>query len=1499
MQIKFKGIKKTAKIVGLVVAIVTLFFAAGAFLLSTDKAQNFIVQAITSKIEEQTDIGIDIENFSWRFPNKILLQNAKINIPEYNQLLQADELQFNISLSRLLRRKIVSDEVRIKGFAFQIHLREDGTSNIDFLKNMQMSGNGLRSVKIKNVILEDCSLRFDNDKFAPKNNAQFDANHFALTHINAEIALDEYRKNTLRANLKKLNFDASDDLRLHHLTTEIAIDEQQLILPRFVVEVNNSRIETDTTKLIFNDFKNLKEARHNVTLNAKLTPSVVQLSDFKSILPDLAHFKKTINLSGEVNGTLDSLSLNDFALSYGNDVQLQGALCLTNLAELQLDKIHVKADINRLSCSTVGIQDVIASVQKKPFVLPTEIHNLGQCNYSGLIHGFLHDFHLHGALQTNIGTLKTNVILATTSQFKDFNINGEIASKNLHLKKLLPNVPIGDISFNITANAQLGTNKPFYGNAVAKIEDLMFQDYRYQNLTLDGEFKPHFFGGHINFNDQNGKIVAEGAFDWNKDFPKFKFVAEVADFTPHKMNLIKTYPDLTFNMKANADFAGGDLDNANGFFELFDINLTNGEKTYSLDEIRLTSEELNEQNNQITLRSDIANGFITGAFVFRTLKNSLLTSLQKHLPSYINNDYQTAQLNNFIYKLNIARLKDLTDFLDIKWTTNDSIDIFGSYNDTENDINLTLTVPSVIKKGGRTSFRNINLNLDNTHNEIALQATATVVAPKYTTVLNSNVQLSNDSLRTFVNWSSNETQLFEGELFALTSFSATNDTLNSITDIYPTQFVLRDSVWNIAPAKIQTDFSSVAINNFGITKADQYLTINGTASKSATDTLDIQLRNIDLSYISGFIPKASVAFSGEATGKAFVSNTFTKPIFNAEVSVPKFSFNNALWGKVEASSAWNSERNAIDLKGLVTNEQKNVAHITGGYFFGNDSLDLIGSANDLDISFINYYLNDITLSAAGRASGDVHVFGRKKAITVTAQAKADDARLTVDYLKTTYSFSDSIILKPDSILFRNIAITDQNNNHGKVDGYVAHNYFKNFEYDINIECDNMMAMNTHEIDNPYFYGLIFATGEVEISGSDATGTTISARASTDPRTKVFIPMSNTSSAMDNSFVVFANDTIANQNIVSEPESEASKLKLAFMIEVTPDAEAQIIINPTTGDMIKATGEGSLKVEYDLNTEDFKLYGDYTLETGNYLFSLQNALRKEFKIQKGSTLRWVGRPYEADVNITAFYQLTASLTDILDKSTLANSNRTSVPVQCVLNLTGSLMRPTIAFDINLPNSDEELNRALKSVINTDEMMNRQIVYLLALGKFFTPEYLRTNTQGELLAIASSTLSSQLNNWASQLFEDWNFGVNFRTSGEGSDKSNEYEFAFLYSPNDRLVINGNLGYRDDNLSTSKFIGDIDAEYKITSNGKIWLKAYNHTNDYKEFKTALTTQGVGLVYRENFSSGKALVKDWQRTIKRNKEEREIRKQQRKERKEKRRAEKEAKRQAKKSKK
>jgi hypothetical protein len=439
-------------------------------------------------------------------------------------------------------------------------------------------------------------------------------------------------------------------------------------------------------------------------------------------------------------------------------------------------------------------------------------------------------------------------------------------------------------------------------------------------------------------------------------------------------------------------------------------------------------------------------------------------------------------------------------------------------------------------------------------------------------------------------------------------------------------------------------------------------------------------------------------------------------------------------------------------------------------------------------------------------------------------------------------------------------------------------------------------MNTTRNDIESFYGKVYGSGNAKISG-DQKEIKITCNARSNKGTSVIIPMDNYY-ASENSFIIFqdnnnltSNEIIKNTTINDENNTNSN---LDLMLEITPDAHLDLIIDSKAGDMITGNGNGNLRVTYDINADDMKIYGNVQIEQGKYLFTFQNVLRKEFFVKEGSSLVWTGDPLGADLHIDAYYQLTADLAEILDEAILSNTSRTSVPVQCLLNLTGLLTHPNIKFNLNLPNSEEELNRALQNTVNTDELMNRQIIALLILGKFIPPENLQNNnifTQNELYSVVSSTLSAQLNNWASQIFDNWGFGVNFRTTGEGDNRTNEYEFNFIYTPTNRISINGNLGYRDDALSTSPFIGDFDFEYKLIQSGKLRAKAYTHTNDYREFKKGLTTQGIGIIYSENFNNIKELWKSWQDNANEAKKERITRKKQRKILKEKKEKEKEKK--------
>ena len=377
--------------------------------------------------------------------------------------------------------------------------------------------------------------------------------------------------------------------------------------------------------------------------------------------------------------------------------------------------------------------------------------------------------------------------------------------------------------------------------------------------------------------------------------------------------------------------------------------------------------------------------------------------------------------------------------------------------------------------------------------------------------------------------------------------------------------------------------------------------------------------------------------------------------------------------------------------------------------------------------------------------------------------------------------------------------------------------------------------------------------------------------STAPNSAFTFELSNSLSAQDYKFITFRDrdqsrkDSIANSislppavaKLKKELESEKvsgppSNYKLDFNIDINQQALITLVMDPVGGDRIKAYGDGNLRMSYDSSNEDLRMNGTYTLERGSYNFTLQEIIVKDFKINSGSSITFLNDPYAAQLDLVAKYQVKANLTD-LDESFREDKelNRTNVPVDALLMVKGDMRQPEISFDLDLPTLTPDTNRKVKSIISTDDMMSRQILYLLALNRFYTPEYMNNSTQSsELAAVASGTISSHLSNILGQISDNWAIAPNFR-SDKGDFSDMEFDLALSSSLlNNRLLLNGNLGYRDKKLNNNSFIGDFDIEYLLNSSGTIRLKAYNRYNDQNYyFKSAQTTQGVGIMFKHNF--------------------------------------------------
>ena len=271
-----------------------------------------------------------------------------------------------------------------------------------------------------------------------------------------------------------------------------------------------------------------------------------------------------------------------------------------------------------------------------------------------------------------------------------------------------------------------------------------------------------------------------------------------------------------------------------------------------------------------------------------------------------------------------------------------------------------------------------------------------------------------------------------------------------------------------------------------------------------------------------------------------------------------------------------------------------------------------------------------------------------------------------------------------------------------------------------------------------------------------------------------------------------------------------------------------------------------------------MFGNYEVSSGTYNVTIQNIIKKDFTFKEGGTIVFGGDPYDARLDLQAQHVVNGvSLSDL----NIGNSFANTVRVNCLMNITGQPRAPMVDFDLDILNVNSDEKQLVRSFINGQEEMKQQVVYLLAVGRFYSQgannanesENSRNNTSLAMQSLLSGTLSGQINSMLGQVIKsnNWNFGANISTGDEGWNNA-EYEGIINGSLlNNRLLINGQFGYRD-NATTANpsFIGDFDILYLLFPSGNLAFKVYNQTNDRYFTKSSLNTQGIGLIMKKDFN-------------------------------------------------
>lgn len=1300
---------------------------------------------------------------------------------------------------------------------------------------------------------------------------KFNAKHIHLQNIIANISLKALSKDSINLGIKRLSLDEKvSGFSLKKMSLKLVANSRQTSIDNFAIELPETSLKLDTIHLIYDSLKAFDRFTEQVRFSFRTLPSQITLKDISPFLPALSHFKEPISLDMEVKGTVNQLTCSHLEITADNrQFRLKGDVALQDLSHPQ--DAYVFGTLSELTATTRGVGFLVRNLSHDYNGVPPVLERLGNVSFRGEVSGYFTDIVTYGQLHTDLGGVNMDLKLSSDKSKGLFAYSGAVKTTDYKLGKLLANEQLGEITFNLDVHGRHVTDRLPVVELKGLIASVDYSRYRYENITLDGEYKQGGFNGKVALDDPNGSIYLNGDVNVSSRIPTFNFQAIINKLRPHDLNLTSKYPDTEFSLKLRANFTGGSVDEMIGEINVDSLEFMSPEKQYFMNNMNIRASKQNNEN-QLRLTSEFLTASVEGKFQYHTLPASILNIMRKYVPSLILPPKKPIEThNNFQFDIHIYNTDILSTIFDIPLTVYTHSTLKGYFNDPLQRLRVEGYFPRLQYKN---NFIESGMILcENPSDHIRARMRLTNLKKKGAVNLSLDAQAKDDNISTTLNWGNSAAVTYSGQLAAVAKFLRTEGEkplLKAMVEVKPTDIILNDTLWQIHPSQVVVDSGKVDVNNFYFSHQDRYVRINGRLSDNPQDSVKVDLKDINMGYVFDIASISDdVNFEGDATGTAYASGVFKKPVMNTRLFIKNFSLNQGRLGDLNIYGEWDNENRGIRLDASIKDISTTPSRVTGIIhpLKPESGLDLNIEANELNLKFLEHYMKSIANDIKGRATGKVHFYGKFKGLNLDG-AVMTDASMNFDILNTHFAIKDTILLAPTGLTFNNIHISDMEGHSGRMNGYLHFQHFKNLNYRFEIQANNMLVMNTKESTDMPFYGTVYGTGNALLTGNAIQGLDVNVAMTTN-RNSIFTYINGSvASATSNQFIKFVDKTprrtiqdsiqiISYYEQLQQKRQEAEEeqktdIRLNILVDATPDATMKIIMDPVAGDYISGKGTGNIRTEF-YNKGDVKMFGSYQINQGVYKFSLQEVIRKDFVIKNGSTITFNGAPLDANLDIQASYTVnSASLNDLIPEESSSIIQQPNVKVNCIMNLSGILVRPTIKLGIELPNERDEVQTLVRNYISTEEQMNMQILYLLGIGKFYTEDARNNQNSNVMSSVLSSTLSGQLNNALSQVFEtnNWNIGTNLSTGDKGWTDMEVEGILSGQLLNNRLLINGNFGYRDNPMANTNFVGDFEAEWLINRSGDIRLKAYNETNDRYYTKTNLTTQGVGIMYKKDFN-------------------------------------------------
>lgn len=1453
-----------------------------SLLLSVPRIQNYVADRAARFATEKIGATVAVGRVDVSLRGRIVVEDFYVEDYRRDTLLYVQRLDTHLPKFGFGKEGLCFKDPKASGVRLYLVQTEQGEMNIRPVVHSFSDPNrpkkGRFHLELHDAELEDMTLCIQR---LNRRNPSFgiDYGNMRFEELDAQMNRFVIDGPVIHADIASLSMREQSGFLLNNLqgkfyltTAALGFVDTRMVLP-------NSDFMIRELAIVGNAWSDYKEYISQVDMSIVLDEARVATDDIAWFAPGMRRWKTLFSDSDvEFHGTVDDFTTTIHRMRIGQKSAVKASGRVQGLPEastarydLKIPYLVTQADeAKRLARNIAGISfngevgEILSRTDK--------------LRLTARFNGSFSEFAAQGNLTSSVGSVAFDagiepqaVADAETADAQPHRmLTASLRAPQLALGTLLDHAPLlgtAAVTAQVRGEVEEGLDNALLS---AKVDQMEFNDYRYEAFSLIGRLQKRGFVGRLTSQDPNLKVQVDGSIDWVDSIPRYDMTAQLRHIDLAKLHFNRRDTLSQLSTRLVAKGAGRSLDDLNGRIQLLNTKYRYNDKKIEARSVSIEGDNTPDRKF-VELRSDFADATFRSKTGYQRIFDYLRRSAWRYLPllgsgesakwqqrdgAAVANDYS-------LLDLKIRRFNPIADAISPGLQVADGSSMQLLFNPASD--RLALQLHSEYIEHSRLLATRLDVNASNHNDSLTLYASAEDLymglfrLPRFSLAGGAklgNVQLSagfadtlqDASARLGVEASVDE----QGEHGRTIRFR-----------LLPSYITQGKEMWQLTAGEVTLDTTRLVVDRFMVRNRDQQLLLDGVASRRAGDSLRLNLRNFEIAPFVQFASRLGYQITGRTNGEALMTSADAGTILTADIRLDSLSANNRYTApSLRLNSVWDFARNRA---GVALTECEGGDTLLRGYYAPKHRRYAARMTVDtLPMALLDPLLEGVISSTKGRAEVDLQLQGEGRKAELSGAIQVRDLSTKIDFTQVTYTMP-SAELKVAGNRFRasNVPIYDKDQHRGRFSLDLDLGHLSNIAYEVRVRPEKMLVLNTTSEDNELFHGRLYASGDARIVGNKA-GVQMTITGRTEGQSKFFMPLSDKTNISDAEFVTFVRPAeVDTTDMVAErrrrferrnrSRKQAAGMQIDLALDVEPNVEVEMMVS---GSPIKARGEGALSMQIEPHTNTFEMFGDYTISEGSYNFSLQNIISKHFVIENGSMMQWTGDPVDPRLNIDAVYNLKTSLQPLLEGTTENVISDRSVPVECHIHIGERLTNPAISFDVVVPDSDPETQAVISTALSSPESVDMQFLYLLIFNNFMAENNFQANTNLGATASAATGLEF-LTNQLSRLLSmsDYNLVIRYRPKTDVT--SDEVDFGLSKSLiNNRLLVEVEGNYLLDdkqavNNSMSNFMGEAYVTYLIDRSGALKLKIFTQTIDRFDENQGLQETGVGIYYKEDFNN------------------------------------------------